>query len=166
MRHLHQVERAGESASTPWIAIAGLVVFFAALGLLMFGIVEAPADATIDQTSFYTDEAGKGMMSVPEAAQSFQITFPDNGIGGLVLKPWNEQFAITVMVQLVPLVLGDGCRFTYRRPVLDPLVDLGVGPADQIRGQLAPGRKLSFVLQTPDRGSAQTRTFNNFPDSQ
>jgi multidrug efflux pump len=57
----------------------------------MFGIVEAPADATIDQTSFYTDEAGKGMMSVPEAAQSFQITFPDNGIGGLVLKPWNER---------------------------------------------------------------------------
>jgi hypothetical protein len=39
--HLHQVERAGESEWTPWIALAGLVLFFAAVGLVMFGIVEA-----------------------------------------------------------------------------------------------------------------------------
>ena len=41
VRHLHQPERAGESEWTPWIAITGLIVFFAAIGLLMFGIVEA-----------------------------------------------------------------------------------------------------------------------------
>ncbi len=57
----------------------------------VFGIVDAAADATIDQTSFYTDAANKEMMSIPEAEQSFQITFPDNGIGGLVLKPWGER---------------------------------------------------------------------------
>ena len=39
-QHLHQLERAGESEWTPWLAIAGLIVFFAAVGLLMFGIVE------------------------------------------------------------------------------------------------------------------------------
>jgi hypothetical protein len=39
-QHLHQLERAGESAWTPWIAIAGLILFLAAVGLLMFGIVE------------------------------------------------------------------------------------------------------------------------------
>jgi hypothetical protein len=40
LRHLHQLERAGESEWTPWIAITGLILFFAAVGLLMFGIVE------------------------------------------------------------------------------------------------------------------------------
>jgi hypothetical protein len=38
--HLHEVEHAGESEWTPWLAIAGLILFFAAIGLLMFGIVE------------------------------------------------------------------------------------------------------------------------------
>lgn len=40
LEHLHELERAGESEWTPWIAIAGLILFFAAMGLLMFGIVE------------------------------------------------------------------------------------------------------------------------------
>ena len=41
VRHLHQLERTGESEWTPWIAAAGLIVFFVAIGLLTFGIVEA-----------------------------------------------------------------------------------------------------------------------------
>ena len=40
VRHLHQLERAGESEWTPWVVIAGLILFFGAVGLLMFGIVE------------------------------------------------------------------------------------------------------------------------------
>ncbi len=36
----HQLERVGESEWTPWIAIAGLILSFAAVGLLTFGIVE------------------------------------------------------------------------------------------------------------------------------
>ena len=57
----------------------------------VLGVVEAPAHATIDQTTFYTEAANRDLMSVPEAAQTFQITFPDNGFGGLVLKPWGER---------------------------------------------------------------------------
>jgi hypothetical protein len=41
VRHLHKLEHAGESEWTPWIALAGLILFFATIGLLMFGIVEA-----------------------------------------------------------------------------------------------------------------------------
>ena len=57
----------------------------------VMGIVEAAADATIDQTTFYTDAVNRELLSVPEAKQTFQITFPDNGFGGLVLKPWGER---------------------------------------------------------------------------
>ena len=41
--HLHDIERAGESEWTPWIAILGLVLLFAAVGSLMLGLVEAAA---------------------------------------------------------------------------------------------------------------------------
>ena len=40
-KNLHQLERAGASDWTPWIALAGLILFFAAIGLLMFGVVGA-----------------------------------------------------------------------------------------------------------------------------
>jgi hypothetical protein len=40
VRHLHQLERAGESEWTPWVAIAGLTLFLVTIGLIMFGIVE------------------------------------------------------------------------------------------------------------------------------
>ncbi|MCX6906164.1 MAG: efflux RND transporter permease subunit, partial [Verrucomicrobia bacterium] len=70
---------------------------------IILGIVEAPADATIDQTTFYTEALNREWMTLPEFAQSFQITFPDNGFGGLVLKPWGERkrtvFTITPEVQ-------------------------------------------------------------------
>ena len=69
----------------------------------VMGIVEAAADATIDQTTFYTEAVNRELMTVPEKAQSFQITFPDNGFAGLVLKPWGERkrtvFQITPEVQ-------------------------------------------------------------------
>jgi multidrug efflux pump len=57
----------------------------------VMGIVEAPADATIDQTTFYTDALNQELLKVPEANQTFQITFPDNGFAGLVLKPWGDR---------------------------------------------------------------------------
>jgi hypothetical protein len=41
VRRLHQLEHAGESEWTPWLALAGLVVFFLTIATLMFGIVEA-----------------------------------------------------------------------------------------------------------------------------
>ena len=58
---------------------------------IILGIVGAAADATIDQTAFYTDELNKILLSTPEAQQTFQLTFPDNGFSGLVLKPWGER---------------------------------------------------------------------------
>jgi multidrug efflux pump len=70
-------------------------------GFIM-GIVEAPADATVDQTTFYTDALNREWMKLPEFAQSFQISFPDNGFSGLVLKPWGER--TRTVFELMPLV--------------------------------------------------------------
>ena len=58
---------------------------------VMFGIVLAAADSTVDQTEFYAEEANRIMMAVPEHAQTFQLTMPDSGFCGMVLKPWGER---------------------------------------------------------------------------
>jgi multidrug efflux pump len=68
----------------------------------LFGIVEAPADATIDNTVFYTEAMNREWMSLPEASRSFQITLPDNGFGGVVLKSWGER--TNSVFELAPIV--------------------------------------------------------------
>ncbi len=55
---------------------------------VIFGIMTAPANATIDDTIRYADAAGKIFHDIPDTRFTFQITFPDNGFGGMVLKPW------------------------------------------------------------------------------
>lgn len=58
---------------------------------VIFGIVDAAANATLDQTSEYTAAANRAFMSVPETDFTFQITFPSSGFGGMVTKPWDER---------------------------------------------------------------------------
>src|SRR5258708_2992325 len=55
---------------------------------VIFGIITAPTNATIDDTIRYADAAGKVFQSIPDTRFTFQLTFPDNGFGGMVLKPW------------------------------------------------------------------------------
>jgi multidrug efflux pump len=55
---------------------------------VIFGIITAPANATIDDTIRYADAAGKIFQDIPDTRFTFQLTFPDNGFGGMVLKPW------------------------------------------------------------------------------
>jgi len=58
---------------------------------VIFGIITAPANATIDDTIRYADAAGKVFKDIKDTRFTFQLTFPDNGFGGMVLKPWGER---------------------------------------------------------------------------
>ncbi len=58
---------------------------------VIFGIVDAAANATLDQTSAFTAAANQIFLSIPETDFTFQITFPTSGFGGMVLKPWDER---------------------------------------------------------------------------
>jgi multidrug efflux pump len=88
-----------------WVALGGFAILmfillpsFASVELaptedqgVIFGIVDAPANSTIEQTVASTEEAGKIFHSFPETNFSFQVTFPSSGFGGMVLKPWGER---------------------------------------------------------------------------
>src|SRR6201984_2494499 len=58
---------------------------------VIFGIITAPANATIDDTIRYADAAGKVFQDVPDNRFTFQITSPSSGFGGMVLKPWGTR---------------------------------------------------------------------------
>jgi multidrug efflux pump len=57
----------------------------------VFGAIDAPANATLEQLTPYTAAVNEQFSSVPEFSQSFQITFPTGGFGGAIMKPWNER---------------------------------------------------------------------------
>jgi multidrug efflux pump len=58
---------------------------------VIFGIIDGPANATIDETVKYADKVEDVFLSIPETAYTFQLTFPTSGFGGGVLKPWSER---------------------------------------------------------------------------
>jgi multidrug efflux pump len=69
---------------------------------VIFGIVDASADSTLDQNSRYAAQINKAFMSVPETEFTFQITQPSSGIGGMVVKPWGKRHR--TIFQIMPEV--------------------------------------------------------------
>jgi multidrug efflux pump len=58
---------------------------------VIFGIVDAAANSTLDQNSRFAAAANRVFQSVPETEFTFQITFPNSGFSGMVTKPWDER---------------------------------------------------------------------------
>ena len=64
----------------------------------IFGIVKAPANATLDQVTLFADEINKAFRSAPEVSNTFQISSPTGGFGGLVTVPWSERERTTEQI--------------------------------------------------------------------
>jgi multidrug efflux pump len=58
---------------------------------VIFGILDASANATLDQTSIYAAEVNRAFQSVSETDFTFQVTFPTSGFGGMVVRPWDAR---------------------------------------------------------------------------
>jgi multidrug efflux pump len=68
---------------------------------VVFGIVQTPPNATIDQVGLYTDKIHDVFAAFPEAEHVFQRTGADGGFSGMVLKPWNERERSTEQLQFL-----------------------------------------------------------------
>ncbi len=96
--HLDRTLAARPAVYAVWIGLSLLAILFYKMSPhepaptedqgVIFGIVTAPANATIDDTIRYADAAGKIFLDIPDTRFTFQITNPDQGFGGMVLKPW------------------------------------------------------------------------------
>lgn len=67
---------------------------------VVFGIVQAAPNATIDQTKLFAGKVNDVYQSFPETHATFQITGPNGGFGGMVTKPWKERQKSTGELQL------------------------------------------------------------------
>jgi len=57
----------------------------------VFGIIQAPANATLDQTKLFARQVDDVYRSFPEVVSTFQIITPGGGFGGFVAKPVSER---------------------------------------------------------------------------
>jgi multidrug efflux pump len=58
---------------------------------VVFGIVQASPNSTLDQTRLFTEQVTDVYRAMPETKSIFQITQPSTGFGGMVTKPWSER---------------------------------------------------------------------------
>jgi multidrug efflux pump len=57
----------------------------------IFGIIQAPPNATLDQTKLFAPKVDEAYRSMPESAATFQVILPSGGFGGMVTKPWDQR---------------------------------------------------------------------------
>jgi multidrug efflux pump len=86
---------------TLWVIVAVLMVPFYMFSQrelapaedqgVVFGVIQASPNSTIDQTNLFTNQVYDVYHSFPESQSIFQITSPNGGFGGMVTKPWSER---------------------------------------------------------------------------
>jgi multidrug efflux pump len=69
---------------------------------VIFGIVQAAPNATLDQTQMFASKIYDVYHSFPETRNTFQITNPGGGFAGMVTVPWAERHRSTAQM-LVPV---------------------------------------------------------------
>ncbi len=116
---------------------------------VIFGILDAAANSTLDQTSHYAAAVNEAFLSVQETEFVFQITFPSSGFGGMVVKPWQQRER--TIFQIMPEVQQKLHGITGIRmfPVTPPaLPGGGQFPVEFVLASTAePEQILSFANQ-------------------
>jgi multidrug efflux pump len=67
---------------------------------VVFGIVQASANSTIDQTKLYASAVEDVYRSFPEYKNTFQLMSPTGGFGGMVVKPWDQRKKTAAQLQM------------------------------------------------------------------
>jgi len=93
-----------------WVIVALLIVPFYMFSQrelapkedqsVVFGIIQASANSTLDQTKLFSSQVADVYRSFPENESIFQLTFPTGGFGGMVTKPWSERKKSTEQLQV------------------------------------------------------------------
>lgn len=98
---------------------------------IIFGILSPPPNASLEQATYFSNEASKVFQSMPEMRQSFQVTQPFFGFGGMLVKPWSERDR--TIFEIEPEVsMGLGAITGVQHPAFlpDPLPAAGTFPVE------------------------------------
>ncbi len=142
-----------------WVLVAALIVPFYMFSQkelapredqgVVFGVIQASANSTLDQTKLFTSEVFDVYKSFPEHQSIFQITNPSGGFSGMVVKPWSQRTKTTQQLLLEstgPLSKVAGIRVIPLTP--PPLPGAGNFPVDFVIASSAePQQLLQFANQ-------------------
>jgi multidrug efflux pump len=137
-----------------WVIVALLIVPFYMFSQrelapkedqsVVFGIIQAPANATLDQTKLFSAQVADVYKSFPENESIFQITFPTGGFGGMVTKPWSERKKSTEQLQVESqMKLGQIAGVRVISLVPPPLPGGGDFPIDLVIASTAEPQQLA-----------------------
>ena len=116
---------------------------------VVFGIVQAAPNSTLDQTRLFTAAVNDVYQSFPETKNTFQITYPTGGFGGMVTKPWGERKRSTNELQVAAaakLSKIPGIRVISTVP--PPLPGGGNFPIDLVIASTAEPEQLEAIADT------------------
>src|SRR5881227_3301771 len=111
---------------------------------VVFAVIQAPANATLDQTNLFAQQMYDVYHSMPESDSIFQITSPTGGFGGMVTKPWSQRkkTAQQLLVEASgPLAQIPGIRVIPLTP--PPLPGGGSFPVDFVIQSSAEPQQMS-----------------------
>jgi len=137
-----------------WVIVALLIVPFYMFSQrelapkedqsVVFGIIQAAPNATLDQTKLFSTQVADVYRSFPESESIFQLTNPTGGFGGMVTKPWSERKKSTSQLQVESAMkLGQipGVRVISLLP--PPLPGGGSFPVDFVIASTAEPQQLA-----------------------
>lgn len=113
---------------------------------VIFGIVQASPNSTLDQTKLFTQQIHDVYRAMPETKSIFQITQSTSGFGGMVTKPWSERKKSTqqlLMESRGPLSQIAGIRVIPLTP--PPLPGGGDFPVDFVIASAAEPQQLAEI---------------------
>jgi multidrug efflux pump len=115
---------------------------------VVFGALDVPPNATLEQLRPYTEKVNEIFQSTPEFDHSFQLTGPTFGFGGMLVKPWDERKRTIFQIQ--PEVFGKLSRLPgIRAPAFlpPPLPSAGTFPVEFVIASTAPHEELIRFAQ-------------------
>jgi multidrug efflux pump len=143
---------------TVWIVLSLLIIpmyMFSPVELapkedqgVVFGAIDVPANATLEQLAPFTDQVEHIYASEPEFDQAFQITYPYGGFGGTLVKPWGDRKRSIFRIQdelAYKLMAVSGIRAPAFLP--SPLPSAGTFPVEFVIASTADHEQLVAFAQ-------------------
>ncbi len=127
---------------------------------VIFGILETPSNATLDQLGPFIDAIHGEAMSVPEAQFTFQITSPAGGFWGVGLIPWakRDRTVFQVLPEITAKMMAMPGIRTF--PVLPPaLPGGGQFPVEFVVASTAETAQILERVQELQRRATQSGMF-------
>jgi multidrug efflux pump len=115
----------------------------------IFAIIQAAANATIDQTKMFAAKMHDVFAAIPESESIFEITSAGGGFGGATLKPWSQRTRTAAQVNMeaaAAMAKLPGVRII---PLSPPPLPGGEGfPVDVVVASTAEPARISEFAHT------------------